>query len=357
MIRLKKLLTAAGCLLLVSSASAQTIQERTVEDRKVFICNMSDRDTFKTAEEGCKHWAQKHAPGYTYKSSTVAENGAVRCICTKAGSSDNDQQGQIMGIIICPENASASPENQTKNYKDWTCLCYQGYIADGKICKKDPCSYYSNMSEDGLKGWATSMLQKFCDEENAAFVAAPSDKMYPQGEPPIFTDSEIFGFMQMAGGAGMKKIAGTKNKYTYADWVWPIVYGHAIERLVARRVEKDECLKKFVSYVNNANQTKEEDANPDFKGQSKLPAGVHFDVTTTGQVAKKKNNPAKAHFIFITYTRGLDIDKYGNPMPPGQTGPPPPSNKPPKITIPKPPTNTNPKPPSNKPPKSSTDGR
>lgn len=350
MIRLKKLLTAAGCLLLVSSASAQTIQERTVEDRKVFICNMSDRDTFKTAEEGCKHWAQKHAPGYTYKSSTVAENGAVRCICTKAGSSDNDQQGQIMGIIICPENASASPENQTKNYKDWTCLCYQGYIADGKICKKDPCSYYSNMSEDGLKGWATSMLQKFCDEENQAFKNDPAGSIKPKNGPPILNDSEVMGFLQL----GSKK--AKNGEETYADFVWNMVYGHVLERMIARRVEKDECLKNYLEYVKNSAQMKEEGTNPDFRGKGKLPAKNEFDITTAEQAVKKMQNPAKQHFVFITYSRLFTSDDLAA-SDPGPVNPNGNTPKPPKISIPKPPTNTTPKPPANKPPKSSTDGR
>ena len=148
-------------LLLFSNMAAhsfsqnENIQERIVENRKVFICTWSDRDTFKTAEEGCKHWAEKHLPaGYKSVSATVTENGAVRCLCKKTGSGDNEQQGQIMGIILCPEYASSYSKNNDNNYKELACLCYEGYKAKGSVCEKDTCAEYAKMGEDGLKEWA-----------------------------------------------------------------------------------------------------------------------------------------------------------------------------------------------------------
>lgn len=333
-------------------AQDDNIQERIVENRKVFICTWSDRDTFKTAEEGCKHWAEKHLPaGYKSVSATVTENGAVRCLCKKSGAGDNEQQGQIMGIILCPEYASSYSKNNDNNYKDLACLCYEGYKAKGNTCEKDTCADLAKMGEDGLKEWARKRLQRFCDEENEAFRKNPSGSINPKNEPPIINNSEIAGWMQL----GSKKAANGQE--TYADFVWNMVYGHVLERMISRRVEKDECLKKYITYVKNSAQMKEEGTNPDFRGKGKLPAGVEYDVTTPEQAMKKMQKPEKAHFVFITYNRLFTSDDLAASSPTLQQ---PPNNNPPNNNPPKPPKNqTPPKPPVKppKPPKSSTDGR
>jgi hypothetical protein len=345
--RLFRLLFIFCCILLQTTAFAQDddVQKRIVESRKVFICTMSDRDTFKTAEEGCKHWAEKHLPaGYKYNSLTVSENGAVKCICKKPGNADNDQQGKIYGIIICPEYSYVYSKNNDDNYKELACACYSGYLPDGKICVKDSCADYEKMGEDGLKGWITNKLQQFCNEENEAFKNDPEGKINPKGEPPIITNNEAATWADWGG-----KIAPNGNK-TYSDKVWPMVYGHAIERMVARRIEKDECLKKYVAYVKNTNQMKEEGTNPDFKGKGKLPAEVEFDITTAEEASKKMNDASKAHFIFITYSRLFTSDDLAEKAPKSPQTPPKNTGNPKTPTDPK-------KPVKPAKPKSSTDGR
>lgn len=335
-----------------SFAQDDDVQKRIVEHRKVFICSMSDRDTFKTAEDGCKHWAEKHLPaGYKYNSSSVTENGSVLCICKKPGNADNDQQGKIYGIIICPEYSYVYSKNNDNNYNELACACYSGYLPDGKICVKDSCGDYKSMGPDGLREWARAKLQRFCDEENEAFKSNPSGSINPKNEPPILNNNEVAGFLQL----GSKKAANGQE--TYADFVWNMVYGHVLERMVSRRVEKDKCLKEYIQYVKNSSQMKEEGTNPDFRGKGNLPAENEYDITTPEQVVVKMAKPEKAHFIFITYTRLFTSDDLAASTP---NQPP----KPPKNTNPKTPTN-NTRPPANNPktpvkppkPKSSTDGR
>lgn len=342
-----RLLFILSCLFFSNSAWAQDegVKERIVESRKVFICSMSDRDTFKTAEEGCKHWVQKHLPaGYKYSSSTVSENGAVKCICKKSGEADNDQQGMIYGIVICPELAVEYSKNNDNNFNEMVCICPEGYVGNGKICEKDSCGDYKTMGEDGLKEWARATLQRFCNEENEAFMNNPGQATNPKNEPPILTNGEISNWLNWG-----SKIAANGSQ-TYSDKIWPMVYGHTIERMVARRVEKDKCLKEYLTYVKNSAQMNENGTNPDFRGKGKLPGTIEYDVTTPEEVINKMNDPKKAHFIFITYTRLLTSDDLAAAAPlPNQP-------KPPKGNTPPPKTNT-PKPPAKKPPKSSTDGR
>jgi len=105
---------------------------RLVKSRKVFVCEM-ERDTFKTAEEGCRHWAEKHLPGYKYQSHEITDNGAVKCICTKAGEPDNDQQGKIYGIILCPPLATEVVDETP--FMNKMCECPSpGYIAQNDKC-------------------------------------------------------------------------------------------------------------------------------------------------------------------------------------------------------------------------------
>ena len=105
---------------------------RMVKSRKVFVCEM-ERDTFKTAGDGCRHWAEKHLPGYTYQSLEITDNGAVKCICTKAGEPDNDQQGKIYGIILCPPLATEVVDETP--FMNKMCECpTPGYIAQNDKC-------------------------------------------------------------------------------------------------------------------------------------------------------------------------------------------------------------------------------
>ncbi|MBL7726474.1 MAG: hypothetical protein JNM68_02260 [Dinghuibacter sp.] len=319
------------------------IQERTVEHRKVFRTNISYSDTFKTAKEGCVHWGKERLPnGYTYHSHNMFENGSVQCIFKKPGSADNDQGGQVWGVIVCPENASSFSKNNDNNFNELICLCNEGYKAKGKVCEKDTCAEYEKMSEDGLREWARARLQRICDEENEAF------KNDPKKGGSLLTDKEVKGFSDEKGGW---KTSANGNE-TYADWVWRIKYGQIIEKMIAKRLEKETCLKDYLVYVPGSQQMKESGPNPDFKGKGKLPAENEYDITTPEQVIVKSKNPLKAHFIFITYTRLFTSDELvdgmgTNPSTPGNTNLP----KPPKNQTPaKPPI----KPP--KPPKSSTDG-
>ena len=127
-----KYLPAFLLMMFISNFSSGQDSSRLVKSRKVFVCEM-ELDTFKTAEEGCMHWAKKHLPGYKYQSLEITDNGAVKCICTKAGEPDNDQQGKIYGIILCPE--LAAEVNDDTPFLKKMCECPSpGYVAQNDKC-------------------------------------------------------------------------------------------------------------------------------------------------------------------------------------------------------------------------------
>lgn len=354
--RVFRLVFAFIILFICNNSFAQDdVLKRQVQGREMKFRNSSSYDTFKTAQDACIQWGQVTLPqGYTYHSYNMNENGGCQCIFKKPGSADNDQGGQVWAIIVCPENASTYNKGQGNNINDVVCVCNTGYKPNGSKCELDTCGQYENMGEEALKSWAQAKLQKFCDEENEAFKNDPAGAMHPQNAPPILTDGEKMQWLSWG-----SKIAANGNQ-TYSDKVWNMVYGHAIERLVARRVEKDKCLKEYLTYVKNSSQMKEEGTNPDFKGKGKLPATNEFDITTAEQVMVKMNDPKKAHFIFITYTRLFTSDDLAaaEPLPEQGTPKPPKGNTPPPKTItPKIQKPNTPKTNTPKPPKSSTDGR
>jgi hypothetical protein len=132
-----KFFVLAGIFFLFSTIANAQDSSRLVKSMKVFLCEM-DRDTFRTAEEGCKHFAEKHLPGYKYQQLEIANNGAVKCVCTKAGEPDNDQQGKIYGVVICPPLATEVVDETP--FLNKMCECpTPGYIAkDGKCIPLKP---------------------------------------------------------------------------------------------------------------------------------------------------------------------------------------------------------------------------
>lgn len=266
-------------------------QDRIVEDRKVFICTMSDRDTFKTAAEGCRHWAKVHLPGYKFQegSDVTQPNGAVKCICTKTGSGNNEQQGQIMGIIICPENASEL--NVTPNsFEERKCQCYQTYVSyNGKCVKpedvpEDECDAALGLTKPQveLKKQTIERLQQIVDKTNKAFARDPTISK------KVFSKAELDHY----GPGG------------YLPYLWYQGYGHALERLTAQAVAQDPLLSTTLEYIPNVQQTK---GLPDFRGKGSLPSTLSFDITTEGQVDKKKTK-GKECWEFILYKRLVNAD-------------------------------------------------
>lgn len=348
--RVFRLVLACTLLFICSNSFAQDdVLKRQVQGREMRFRNNETYDTFKTAKDACIQWGQIRLPGYTYSTYNMNESGGCQCIYTNNnGGANNDQGGQVWAIIVCPENASTYTKGSENKIDNVVCVCNTGYKPNGKVCELDTCGAYENMGEEGLKSWAQAKMQRFCDEENEAFKNDPAGATHPQKEPPILTDGEKMQWLSWG-----SKIAAN-GQQTYSDRIWPMVYGHVIERLVARRVEKDKCLSAYLTYIKNSAQNKEEDNNPDFRGKGKLPGTNEFDVTTGEQVTRKMNDPKKANFIFITYSRLFTSDDLAAAEPLPDTP------KPPKDKVPQPPKKTDPKTPAKtpaKPPKSSTDGR
>jgi hypothetical protein len=314
---MKYILPVVQILLLLTlccNALTQTTEERIVKGKKVFICTMSDRDTFQTAAEGCKHWAGKHLDaGYTYKegSAKVEPNGAVFCLCTKPGQSDNDQQGMIMGIILCPENASEL-NIEPQKFEDRKCQCYETYVAHGEKCYKpedvpkdsvlakpptkdepplNACEMQLGLTQEqaALKKQVSTRLQEIVNRINREFANDPTIAAHPD----IFSPKELAHY-----GEGF-----------YKKYLWYQGYGHAIERLTYKAMKNDPFLSSNLQYIPNAEQI---GGNPDFKGKGKLPSSVSFDITTPEQVASKKTK-GKECWDFITYKRL--IDEKGNKVP------------------------------------------
>jgi hypothetical protein len=304
---MKKYLDLTLALLIVAITSMAQ-QERIVADKKVFICTMSDRDTFKTAAEGCKHWAQKHLEsGYKYQegSATTQPNGAVFCLCKKQGQSDNDQQGMIMGIIICPENASELNE-EPANFESRKCQCYETYVShNGKCVKPEDVPPPSNdaptaetevdckkqqgltPAQEQIKNKVNERLKQIVEKANKDFAADPAVAA------PYFSDKEII----LYGGKGL-----------FVEGIWNRGYGHAIERMTADAVTKDKYLNSVLHYNTNIEQTK---GLPDFRGKGKLPETLSFDITTNKEVTTKKAK-GKDCWEFITYNRLAKADGSSN---------------------------------------------
>lgn len=307
-------------LVLFMSAQAQDNSYRLVDSKRVYICTMcSTKDTFQTAKDACIHFAEKHVKdGYKYKSDQVTENGAVKCVCTKSGSPDNDQQGIIMGVVICPDLATEVID-QT-HFLQKKCECpTPGYVALDNKCVQDTCTMAS-MDPETLKLKITERLQQIVNEENQAFAANPARVYDPAvvGPTPLFSQKEIDYFGKTF---GFKKVVSDSDpadtSYAYAESSWNIIYGHAVERLAAKRVEKDMCLKQLLQYIKNVDQTKE-GGQPDFKGND---GASNYDITTPGSAEKKKQTENKKDWIFITYTRLIEIDEKGGHKPAKQRPP------------------------------------
>jgi RHS repeat-associated protein len=68
---------------------------------------------------------------------------------------------------------------------------------------------------------------------------------------------------------------------------WYTIFGHAVERLVARRVAADPMLSRNWEYIPNPLQPKQVDDSIDFRGKRNA-AGAMVDITTPGQVRRKE---------------------------------------------------------------------
>jgi hypothetical protein len=215
----------------------------------------------------------------------------------------------IRGEVVCADELSV-PITENKTFlQTTTCECPNKlsppyYVAFNNKCVLDECDT-KNMSQDALLQWATTQLQKIVDEENEAFAANTGRINDPKviGDKPLITDKEYQGWGNKF---GTRPTPGGPVKYN--DSSFAIAYGHAVERLAAVRVSKDLCLSRVLQYIPNSQQPKG-GGQPDFKGKGDLKSG-DFDVTTVEQ-SKKKKQP----YIFITYTRLIQLDENGNNIP------------------------------------------
>jgi hypothetical protein len=140
-----QLLPPVFFLFLFTASYAQKNGGNRVVDPKhrIYVCGDHGL-IFETPEQACKHVASDHIKdGYKYASHIIADNGPVKCICKKNGAPDNDQQGIIMGQIVCPKNATEiideTPflqkkcECPTPGYNAGKCKCQPALIESNEI--------------------------------------------------------------------------------------------------------------------------------------------------------------------------------------------------------------------------------
>lgn len=287
-------------------------QMNIVMSKKVYVCTKCESDTFQTASDGCRHWASKHleAGYYSQGKPEVQNNGAVKCICKKAGAPDNDQQGNIAGVILCPDHASVVYE-ETTGFDGKKCQCDEGYVAAGNQCLElqhstaveeaaEPgCDQLLKLSKEqvALRNKAVRRLQEIVSDVNKKFAQEPSiaAKLFDSSELKAYADVQ-------EQGKGFK---------------WYLLYGQAVERLAAEEAKKDPFLKTVVIHIPNKEQIKKQKAgvpadNMDFKGTGALSSKVCFDVTTPGSVFSKMKEEQKKCWEFITYERLINLD--GSPV-------------------------------------------
>ncbi|MBC8085197.1 MAG: hypothetical protein H7Z21_18530 [Hymenobacter sp.] len=119
-------------LFVVWHASAQSTASRLVKGPKVYICGF-EKDTFKTAAEGCKHWVKVHyGEGHYLVKVEEAPDGNVTCACKQNGREETWEAQPIYGETICPQ--FASEVNNDQPWKSRMCECPEGYVAENNRC-------------------------------------------------------------------------------------------------------------------------------------------------------------------------------------------------------------------------------
>jgi hypothetical protein len=165
----------------------------------------------------------------------------------------------------------------------------------------DDCSKLQALTDDKLKKEVITRLNKVVAQVNQAFAKSPSIAMEVISEAEIVGISYTFGAKQ------------TQNGQSISDASLNILYGHILERLVGKRFAKDDpCLPPYLEYIPNVVQMQTPGGSPDFKGLDKA-AGLQPDITTAGEVTKKKAQGK--NYDFILYTRLLKIDSAGHAVP------------------------------------------
>jgi hypothetical protein len=165
----------------------------------------------------------------------------------------------------------------------------------------DDCSKLQALNETQLKKEVIARLTKIVTKVNQEFAKTPAIAMEVISEAEIVGVTYTFGAKQ------------TQSGQSISDASLNILYGHILERLVGQRFPKhDPCLPPYLEYIPNVAQMQTPGGSPDFKGLDKA-AGIQPDITTAGEVAKKK---AKGkNYDFILYTRLLKIDSAGHAVP------------------------------------------
>jgi hypothetical protein len=163
------------------------------------------------------------------------------------------------------------------------------------------CSKLQALKEDPLKKEVIARFNTVVAQVNQEFGKTPAIAMEVVSEAEIVGIGGLFKMNQVQGGAAFSPDALN------------MLYGHILERLVAKRLSKyDPCLPPYLEYIPNAVQLKTPGGSPDFKGLDKA-TGLQLDITTAGEVPKKK---AKGkNYDFILYTRLLKLDDAGHAVP------------------------------------------
>ncbi len=165
----------------------------------------------------------------------------------------------------------------------------------------DACSKLQGLNEAKLKKEVIARLNKIVAQVNQEFAKTPAIAMEVISEAEIVGVSYTFGVKQ------------TQSGQSISDASLNILYGHILERLVGRRFAKyDPCLPPYLEYIPNVVQMQTPGGSPDFKGLDKA-SGLQPDITTAGEVTKKKAQGKS--YDFIVYSRLLKIDSAGHAVP------------------------------------------
>jgi len=122
------------------------------------------------------------------------------------------------------------------------------------------------------KALANEVLERFRQIAEEEYTKLSED---PTRGGKVLTEAEMHGVADAMGPSPKGKLASFR-----------ILFGHALERLIAGRVAKDPLLSKHLDYVENVDQTRP-GGSGDFKGKGAL-KDVEIDVTTIGQYGRKQ---------------------------------------------------------------------
>lgn len=241
--------------------------------KEVFIY---DGIEYKTQNQACAAFMKTlNDPECKMKSCTINSDGNLACVYKCGDYEPNTQISLFSRKLYCPENTH---QKQDEAGFSTCCECpAPNYKITGKQCTLVECLPWINADSAGIRDLITEKLQAITDSVNLAFAENP----------------------EMADTTKLSNKAAAKMPFVAA-------YGHALERLVAEVVKDYPCIKDYIKYVPNTEQTVP-GGKPDFEGV-KTAAGLQFDITTEKQAEVKSKTEAKKDYIFITYTRLLEVD-------------------------------------------------